>query len=61
MKSIFAAAVLAATISGVGAGALMIADRRSSGAYIEDEGIEVKAFDRIGKKYKDNKDRKSVV
>jgi osmotically-inducible protein OsmY len=41
--------------TGVGAGALMIADRRSSGAYIEDEGIELKASDRIGKKYKDNK------
>ena len=41
--------------TGVGAGALMIADRRSSGAYIDDEAIEVKAFDRIGKKYKDNK------
>lgn len=41
--------------TGVGAGALMIADRRSSGAYIEDESIEVKAFDRIGKKYNDNK------
>lgn len=40
--------------TGVGAGALMIADRRSSGAYIDDEAIEVKAFDRIGKKYKDN-------
>jgi len=41
--------------TGVGAGALMIADRRSSGAYIDDEAIEVKASDRIGKKYKDNK------
>jgi len=41
--------------TGVGAGALMIADRRSSGAYIDDEAIEIKASDRIGKKYKDNK------
>lgn len=36
-----------------GAGALMVQDRRTSGAYIEDEAIEVKAFDRIGKQFND--------
>ncbi|MDD3884368.1 MAG: BON domain-containing protein [Gallionella sp.] len=41
--------------TGVATGAMMIADRRSSGAYIDDEAIEVKTYDRIGKKYKDNK------
>ncbi|NMG47325.1 BON domain-containing protein [Azoarcus communis] len=30
--------------TGVGAGAMMIADRRSSGTYVEDEGIEWKGF-----------------
>lgn len=38
--------------AGAGAGALMASDRRTSGAYIEDEAIENKAFDRIGKQYK---------
>ncbi|MDD4929229.1 MAG: BON domain-containing protein [Gallionella sp.] len=38
--------------AGVGAGALMVQDRRTSGAYVEDEAIEAKAFDRIGKQYK---------
>lgn len=38
--------------AGAGAGALMAQDRRTSGAYIEDEAIENKAFDRIGKQYK---------
>lgn len=33
--------------TGVGAGAMMIADRRSSGTYVEDEGIEWKASNRL--------------
>jgi osmotically-inducible protein OsmY len=40
--------------AGVGAGVMMMQDRRTSGAYVEDEAIETKAFDRIGKLYKDN-------
>lgn len=39
--------------AGAGAGALMVQDRRTSGAYVEDEAIEDKAIDRIGKQYKD--------
>jgi osmotically-inducible protein OsmY len=39
--------------TGVGAGALMAQDRRTSGAYIEDETIENKAMSRIGNQYKD--------
>ena len=38
--------------AGAGAGALMVQDRRTSGAYIEDQGIEAKAFDRIGKQFR---------
>ncbi|MFA6203385.1 MAG: BON domain-containing protein [Gallionella sp.] len=38
--------------AGAGAGALMAQDRRTSGAYVEDEAIENKSFDRIGKQYK---------
>lgn len=38
---------------GVSTGVLMAKDRRTSGAYIEDQGIETKSFDHIGKKYKD--------
>ena len=30
----------------------MVQDRRTSGAYVEDEAIEAKAFDRIGKQFK---------
>ena len=37
--------------TGVGAGALMAADRRTTGSYIEDEGIEDKAISRINTKY----------
>lgn len=40
--------------AGVGAGVMMTGDRRTSGAYVEDESIETKAFDRIGKQYKSN-------
>ncbi|MBL8482793.1 MAG: BON domain-containing protein [Rhodocyclaceae bacterium] len=39
--------------TGVGAGALMMADRRSSGAYIDDESIEWKAQDRIKARFGD--------
>jgi len=39
---------------GVGTGVMMAQDRRTSGAYIDDEAIEIKASDRIGKQYKDN-------
>ena len=37
----------------VGSGAMMVQDRRTSGAYVEDLAIEAKAFDRIGKQFKD--------
>lgn len=37
---------------GVGTGVMMAQDRRTSGAYVEDQAIESKAFDRIGKQYK---------
>jgi osmotically-inducible protein OsmY len=39
--------------AGVGAGALMVADRRTSGTYVEDEAIELKAGKQIGDKYGD--------
>ena len=39
--------------TGVGTGALMAADRRSSGAYVEDEGIEWKAAAQIKEKLGD--------
>lgn len=37
--------------AGVGTGALMASDRRTTGAYIEDEGIENKAVSQISTKY----------
>lgn len=37
-----------------GTGALIADDRRTSGTYLDDEGIELKAGARIGEKYKDN-------
>lgn len=40
--------------AGAGAGVLMGQDRRSAGAYVEDEAIELKAFDRIGKQFKNS-------
>ena len=40
--------------AGVGTGVMMAQDRRTSGAYVEDQVIETKAFDRIGKQYKDS-------
>lgn len=39
--------------TGVGGGVMMTQDRRTSGAFMEDEAIEFKALDRIGKQYKD--------
>jgi len=38
--------------AGVGAGALMANDRRTTGAYVEDEAIEDKAVNLIDKQYK---------
>jgi osmotically-inducible protein OsmY len=38
--------------TGVGAGALMMNDRRTTGTYIEDEGIEDRSLSRINTKYK---------
>lgn len=40
--------------TGVGAGAAMIADRRTSGAYVEDESIEWKVASRIRERYGDS-------
>jgi osmotically-inducible protein OsmY len=39
--------------AGVGEGAIMAGDRRTTGTYIEDEGIELKSGNQIGAKYKD--------
>ncbi|WP_435627737.1 BON domain-containing protein [Candidatus Ferrigenium straubiae] len=39
--------------AGVGTGVMMVQDRRTSGAYIDDEAIENKASSQIGKQYKD--------
>lgn len=39
--------------TGVGAGAAMIADRRTSGAYVEDEGIEWKIANRLRERFGD--------
>jgi osmotically-inducible protein OsmY len=39
---------------GIGAGALMLADRRPSETYVTDEGIEVRASKAIGEKYGSN-------
>jgi osmotically-inducible protein OsmY len=39
--------------TGVGAGALMAADRRTSGAYIEDQAIVLKATRRLDEKFND--------
>lgn len=38
---------------GVGTGVMMAQDRRTTGAYVEDQAIETKAFDLIGKRFKD--------
>ncbi len=42
----------AVVATGVGTGALMASDRRTTGSYIEDEGIEDKAANQISTKYK---------
>lgn len=39
--------------AGVGTGVMMAQDRRTSGAYVEDQAIEAKAFNLIGKQYKE--------
>ena len=39
--------------AGAGATALMAADRRSSGAYVEDQGLELKVGSRIDERFKD--------
>jgi len=38
--------------TGAGAGVLMAEDRRTSGTYIEDQGIELKASNRLDEKFK---------
>ena len=40
--------------TGVGTSVLMAQDRRTSGAYIEDQSIEIKAIERIEKQFKTN-------
>lgn len=40
--------------TGVGAGALMAADRRTSGIYIEDQAIEIKSANRLNETFKDS-------
>jgi osmotically-inducible protein OsmY len=47
------AGCVGAAVVGVGAGALMITDRRSSEIYIADEGMEMRASSRISEKYGD--------
>jgi len=42
-----------AAVVGAGAGALMIADRRTSEVYIADQGLELRANSRISEKYGD--------
>jgi len=39
--------------TGAGTGVLMAEDRRTSGTYIEDQGIELKASNRLDEKFKD--------
>ena len=39
--------------AGVGTGVMMAQDRRTSGAYVEDQAVEAKAFNLIGKQYKE--------
>lgn len=40
--------------AGVGTGVMMAQDRRTSGAYVEDQAIELKAIDRINKQFTSN-------
>lgn len=42
-----------AAVVGVGAGALMLADRRNSETYLSDESMEIRATSRINEKYGD--------
>ena len=49
LQGCFAPAVIA---TGVGTGAMMASDRRTTGAYIEDESIENKALSQINTKFK---------
>ena len=42
-----------AVATGVGAGALMIVDRRNAETYLADEAIEIRAFNRINEKFAD--------
>ncbi len=37
----------------IGAGALLVTDRRPAGAYVQDEGIEIRAIKRISDRYRD--------
>lgn len=39
--------------TGVGVGAMMAADRRTTGTYVEDEGIEIKGSNRIDDRFHD--------
>lgn len=39
-------------VVGTGAAALMVADRRTSGIYLEDEGIELKVLNRISERFR---------
>ena len=39
--------------TGVGAGVIMADDRRTSGTFVEDQGIDIKASNRIGEQLKD--------
>ena len=47
------AGCVGAAVVGVGAGALMIVDRRASETYIADQGLELRAASRISDKYGD--------
>ncbi|MEZ5616142.1 MAG: BON domain-containing protein [Rhodocyclaceae bacterium] len=42
-----------AVATGVGAGALMVVDRRAAETYLADEAIEIRAFNRINEKFGD--------
>ena len=65
MKKLLLATVLAAlalpalqgcvpaVATGVGAGALMIVDRRNAETYLDDEAIEIRSFNRINEKFGD--------
>ena len=47
------AGCVGAAVVGVGAGALMLADRRNSETYLSDESMEIRATSRINEKYGD--------